>query len=54
MTIVFCMVASLISAVTIVPLCYTYYRPAERVKAPAYSFMRSLQAGYRSLYAEDT
>ena len=49
MTIVFCMTASLISAVTIVPLCYTYYRPTERVKAPAYSFMKSLQAGYRSL-----
>ena len=49
MTIVFCMAASLLSAITIVPLCYTYYRPAERTKAPAYSFMRSLQSGYRSL-----
>ncbi len=49
MTIVFCMAASLLSAVTIVPLCYTYYRPEERTKAPAYSFMRSLQSGYRSL-----
>ena len=49
MTIVFCMAASLLSAITIVPLCYTYYRPTERTKAPAYSFMRSLQSGYRSL-----
>ena len=49
MTIVFCMAASLLSAITIVPLCYTYYRPAERTKAPAYSFMRSLQSGYRNL-----
>ena len=49
MTIVFCMAASLLSAITIVPLCYTYYRPAERTKAPAYSLMRSLQSGYRSL-----
>ena len=49
MTIVFCMAASLLSAITIVPLCYTYYSPAERTKAPAYSFMRSLQSGYRNL-----
>ncbi len=49
MTIVFCMVASLLSAVTIVPLCYTYYRPQEKEQAPAYKFMRALQDGYRSL-----
>ncbi len=49
MTIVFCMAASLLSAITIVPLCYTYYRPMEKTKAPAYSFMRSLQSGYRNL-----
>lgn len=33
-TIVFCMVASLISAMTIVPLCYMMYRPKERTTAP--------------------
>ena len=49
MTIVFCIAASLVSAITIVPLCYTYYRPREREKAPAYTFMRNLQAGYRNL-----
>ncbi len=49
MTIVFCMVASLISAVTIVPLCYVFYRPKENVKSPAYKFIRALQNGYRHL-----
>ena len=29
-TIVFCMIASLISAMTLVPLCYVYYRPKEK------------------------
>lgn len=48
-TIVFCMVASLISAMTIVPLCYTYYRPKERTENPASRMLRSLQDGYRSL-----
>ena len=33
-TIVFCMLASLISAMTIVPLCYTMYRPKEKERAP--------------------
>ncbi len=49
MTIVFCMAASFISAITIVPLCYVYYRPKENPKAYAYKFIRLLQYGYRSL-----
>lgn len=49
MTIVFCMTASLISAVTIVPLCYVFYKPVENVKSPAYKFIRALQNGYRHL-----
>ena len=48
-TIVFCMVASLISAMTIVPLCYTYYQPKEREKAPAYWLVRKMQNGYRKI-----
>lgn len=48
-TIVFCMVASLVSAMTIVPLCYTYYRPKEKTENPASKMLRSLQDGYRSL-----
>lgn len=48
-TIIFCMVASLISAVTLVPLCYTYYRPKEKTENPASRMMRWLQDGYRSL-----
>ncbi len=48
-TIVFCMVASLISAMTIVPLCYTIYRPKEREKAPLSSAITAMQDGYRKL-----
>jgi len=48
-TIVFCMVASLLSAMTLVPLCYVYYLPKEREHTPASGIMRVLQTGYRSL-----
>lgn len=48
-TIVFCMVASLISAMTIVPLCYVYYRPKERQNSPAGGFVRALQGAYRDV-----
>lgn len=48
-TIVFCMVASLISAMTIVPLCYVFYRPKEKEHSPAGGFVRALQEGYRSI-----
>lgn len=47
-TIVFCMVASLISAVSIVPLTYVMYRPLENTKAPAYAWVRTLQNVYRN------
>ena len=49
LTIVFCMAASLISAVSIVPLCYVYYKPTEKEQAPAYRMIRSMQDGYRKL-----
>ena len=47
-TIVFCMVASLISAVTIVPLCFTLYKPKENSRAIAYRAVRLLQDAYRN------
>lgn len=42
-TIVFCMVASLFSAITIVPLCYMTYKPVEKKKAPLSGLMEELQ-----------
>lgn len=48
-TIVFCMTASLISAMTIVPLCYVMYRPREREKAPMSGALTVLQNGYRRI-----
>ena len=47
LTIVFCMVASLVSAVSVVPLCYMVYRPKERGIAPFSGPVRRLQAWYR-------
>ncbi len=44
-TIVFCMVASLISAMTLVPLCYTYYRPREKSNTQLTRVMRASPAG---------
>ncbi len=49
MTIVFSMIASLISAIAIVPLCFVFYKPQEKEKAPAYHVIRSMQSGYRVL-----
>lgn len=46
-TIVFCMVASLISAMTIVPLCYAMYRPKERETSPLHGVVSGLQKWYR-------
>ena len=48
-TIVFCMLASLISAMTLVPLCYTMYRPVERERAPLSGLVSSMQDGYRNI-----
>ncbi|MBT9778888.1 AcrB/AcrD/AcrF family protein [Clostridium sp. MCC353] len=45
--IVFCLVASLFSAVIIVPLCYLKWQPVEKAKAPANGMIKFLQAGYR-------
>ena len=48
-TIVFCMLASLLSAMTIVPLCYTMYRPKEGEHAPLSGMLTGLQDGYRKI-----
>ena len=47
MTIVFSMIASLISALAIVPLCFVFYKPQEHEKAPVYKPIRRLQDAYR-------
>lgn len=48
-TIIFCMVASLISAMTIVPLCYCMYRPQEKENSPVGWVIKRMQDGYRSM-----
>ena len=48
-TIIFCLVASLFSAMTIVPLCYCFYRPQERDNSPAGHLITWMQAGYRKI-----
>ncbi|MDO5408310.1 MAG: efflux RND transporter permease subunit [Eubacteriales bacterium] len=48
-TIIFCMLASLISAMTIVPLCYCMYRPQEKESSPAGWLVEKLQDGYRNI-----
>lgn len=48
-TIVFCMAASLISSITIVPLCYLLYKPKEKQTAPLSKPIERLQDGYRTV-----
>lgn len=48
-TIVFCMLASLISAMTVVPLCYTMYQPKEKTTAPLSGIVTAMQKSYRNL-----
>ncbi len=48
-TIIFCLLASLISAMTIVPLCYCIFRPQEKDSSPAGWMLDKMQAGYRSI-----
>ena len=46
-TVVFCMLASLISAMTIVPLCYLFYKPTETGRALMNAPIERLQRFYR-------
>ncbi len=48
-SIVFCMCASLLSAMTIVPLCYTVYKPVEKDHAPLSRPIAFMQRGYRRI-----
>lgn len=48
-TIVFCMCASLISAMSVVPLCYMMYKPGERSRAPMSAPILHLQNLYRAV-----
>ncbi|OON88343.1 acriflavin resistance protein [Oribacterium sp. C9] len=48
-TIVFCMLSSLVSAISIVPLCFVLYKPSENSKAPAHSAIQRMQVLYRGI-----
>lgn len=48
-TIVFCMAASLLSSIAVVPLCYMLYKPRENTKAPMYGPVRNMQNAYRKI-----
>ena len=48
-TVVFCMLASLLSAITVVPLCYVMYKPQEKARAFMSGPVERLQNAYRSI-----
>lgn len=48
-TIIFSLTASLISAVTLVPLFFTRFKPEERRTAPAARFLKKMERGYSKL-----
>ncbi len=48
-TIVFSLIASLFSAITIVPLCYYQWHPVEKANAPVAGFIRKCQKFYRDI-----
>ena len=48
-TIVCCMLASFVSAVTVVPLCYVFYRPEEKTDSLAAGIVRFMQRAYSSI-----
>lgn len=48
-TVVFCMLASLLSAITVVPLCYVMYKPQEKSKAFMSRPVERLQNFYRKV-----
>ena len=47
-TIIFCLIASLFSAVTIVPLCFYMWHPHENDRAPINGLLKWMQRWYRS------
>ena len=48
-TIVFCMTASLISAITVVPLCYMIYKPVEKRQLPCPDLLKRCREAYRGI-----
>ena len=48
-TIVFCLVASFLSAIMVVPLLYYWVKPVEKKTSPVGRFMTRFQDGYRDL-----
>ena len=46
-TIVFALCASLVSAVTLVPLCFKFYKPVEKQEAPINHLLEKVSNGYR-------
>ncbi len=48
-TIIFCLLASLVSAMTIVPLCYCVFRPQEKDNSPVGWILVKMQDGYRNM-----
>lgn len=48
-TIVFAMLASLIVALTLVPLCYSKFRPVEKKDIPVNKLLRVVTGGYKKL-----
>lgn len=48
-TVVFCMLASLLSAITVVPLCYVMYKPQEKSSSFMSGPVERLQNAYRSI-----
>ena len=48
-TIVFCMVASLLSATTIVPLLFYFLHPEQKDEAPVNELMHAIEDGYRGI-----
>ncbi|MEY8337786.1 efflux RND transporter permease subunit [Lachnospiraceae bacterium 62-35] len=51
-TIVFCMMASLFSAIIVVPLMYLFMHPLERTEIPVNQLVQVLQNGYRVVVAK--
>ena len=48
-TIVFALCASLVSAVTVVPLCFKFYKPVEKSEAPINHFLEKLSGAYKKI-----
>lgn len=48
-TIVFAMLASLVVALTLVPLCYSRFRPVEKKDIPMNKLLRAVTGGYKKL-----